>query len=43
MGAVVPEAKLAVKQAADGLRGGFQSVVRGDDSRQSGAAGASRK
>ena len=43
MGAVVPEAKLAVKQAADGLRGGFQSVVRGDDSKQSGAAGASRK
>ena len=43
MGAVVPEAKLAVKQAADGLRGGLQSVVRGDDSKQSGAAGASRK
>ena len=43
MGAVVPEAKLAVKQAADGLRGGFQSVVRGDDAKQSGAAGASRK
>ena len=41
MGAVVPEAKEAVKQAASGLRASFLSVAQSD--RRPASAGASRK
>jgi acetyl esterase len=44
MGAVVPDAKQAVKQAANGLRRSFDSLARGGEGRQRpAAAGASAK
>ncbi len=47
MGAVVPDARRAVKQAAEGLREGFEAVSRVDGSKrassnESGVAGANR-
>ena len=44
MGAVVPDAKQAVKQAASGLRGSFETMARGSEGAQRrAAAGASAK
>ena len=44
MGAVVPDAKQAVKQAAGGLRGSFETMARGSERAQRrAAAGASAK